>query len=137
MTIRRGIFQGEKEKILNLILPCGGWKVLFHIYRLSHKGIIVNTKILAKELGLIKLTNNDIIRSFEKMGLIVRTKINNPEATMTTMNKWIYQIQLTPYGNDIASYIYNLVKYISKNTKEENITEENITATESPGVITI
>lgn len=136
MIRRSSIFQGKKEKILKMIIPPGGWKILFQIYRLSHKGIVVNTKILSKEFGLIRLSSTDAIRKFEEMGLIVRTKIIDSSIIKAVKNKWIYQIQLTPYGNDIASYIYNLVKYIAKNTKEDNTPEkENIITTESPEVI--
>jgi len=109
--------QGKKDKTIRMIFHTSiGWKCLFHTYRLSNKGTVVYASTLSKEIGHNVSNVRKVLGELEDLGLITKTKIQQTEII------YISKIELTPYGEGIASYIYNIVKLVFK-SPDSNIIE--------------
>jgi Mn-dependent DtxR family transcriptional regulator len=113
--------QGKREKLLRYIFYGSiGWKILFHTYRLSKKGTLVHAGILSDEIGHNVSNIRKSLAELESMELITKTKLQKTEVV------YISKIQLTPFGEDIAIDIYNIVKTVYKNVEDKKMIDETI-----------
>lgn len=91
------------------------WIMLFYLYRLSrNKDIVLTNELLSKELFYGKKQIVNVTNKLEKNGLINKTKINRIGNSVIYTTKY----ELTPFGIEIASNIYNIVKLVYKNENQ-------------------
>lgn len=111
--------QGKRDKLLRYIFYGSiGWKILFQTYRLHKKGTLVHAGLLSDEIGHNVSNIRKSLSELESMGLIIKTKLQKTEVV------YISKIQLTPFGEDIAFNIFNIVKSVYKNVEDKKLIEE-------------
>lgn len=115
--------QGKRDKLLRYIFYGSiGWKILFHTYRLSKKGTMVHAGVLSDEIGHNISNIRKSLAELESMSLITKTKLQKTEVV------YISKIELTPFGEEIAINIFNIVKCVYKNVDEKKIIEKEISS---------
>lgn len=98
------------------------WELLFYLYRLArNKDIILTNELLFKELRYGKTILGRRMDRLVKVGLITKTKINRVGNSIIFTTRYDF----TPFGLEVASNIYNIIKCVYKNQNQVNELKED------------